>query len=130
MENKLLRENYLDQGYNCAEAVLRTANGQYGLGLDEKALYTAGGFGGGMGTGSCCGALCGCIEALGAAMLEGRARDCEGFREECAQLVHEFEEALGSQMCRELCPRYKREDVKCYEVVVTAYELLEKRLKK
>ena len=124
-----VREYYLDKGYNCAESVLRAANEEFGLGLDEKALVTAGGFGGGMGAGSSCGALCGAIQALGAKMLtEGRAKDCHGFREKCAEYYRAFEEALGASECRNLGPKYKNEEVRCYAVVEKAYELLKAAL--
>ena len=120
-----VKEYYLGKCFNCAESVLRTANEEYELGLNEKALVTAGGFGGGMGAGSSCGALCGAIQALGAKMLnEGRAADCPGFREQCAAYYHAFEEALGSSECRCLEPKYKNGDIRCYAVVERAYELL------
>ncbi len=118
-----VREYYLDKGFNCAESVLRAANDEYHLGLDEKALVTAGGFGGGMGSGSSCGALCGAIQALGAKMIdEGRAADCPGFRAKCAGYYQAFDEALGSTQCRELKPKYN--NGRCSIVVEKAYELL------
>ena len=120
-----VKEYYLGKSFNCAESVLRAANEEFKLGLDEKALVTAGGFGGGMGAGSSCGALCGAIQALGAKLLtEGRAADCPGFREKCAAYYHAFEEALGSSECRNLGPKYKNGEVRCYAVVEKAYELL------
>ena len=42
-------KQYYDQDYNCAETILRAANDEYQLGLDEAALRLAAGFGGGMG---------------------------------------------------------------------------------
>jgi len=128
MKLDALKGYYLDGGYNCAESVLRTANEEFGLGLDEKALRTAGGFGGGMGCGNACGALCGAIQALGAAMLSGRAADCPGFRDKCGAYFRSFEEALGSSLCAELGPKYKNPTARCYTVVRTAYELLEKAM--
>jgi len=119
-----VRSYYLDKGFNCAESVLRAANDEYNLGLDEKALVTAGGFGGGMGCGSSCGALCGAIQALGAARLNGRAADCPGFRDQCAGYYRAFEEALGSSECKNVGPKFKQDDIRCYAVVEKAYELL------
>ena len=120
-----VKEYYLGKNFNCAESVLRAANDEYQLGLDEKALVTAGGFGGGMGAGGSCGALCGAIQALGAKMLtEGRAADCPGFRAKCAGYYKAFEEALGSSECRNLGPKYKNGEIRCYAVVEKAYELL------
>jgi len=124
-----VREYYLGKCFNCAESVLRAANDEYQLGLDEKALVTAGGFGGGMGAGSSCGALCGAIQALGAKMIaEGRAADCPGFRDRCAAYYHAFEEALGSSDCREVSPRHKNAETRCYPVVEKAYELLKQAM--
>ena len=124
-----VKEYYLGENFNCAESVLRAANDEYGLGLDEKALVTAGGFGGGIGAGSSCGALCGAIQALGAKLIsEGRAADCPGFREKCAAYYYAFEEALGSSECRELGPKYKNGETRCYAVVEKAYELLKEML--
>ena len=123
-------EYYLGKSFNCAESVLRAANEEFQLGLDEKALTTAGGFGGGMASGSSCGALCGAIQALGAALIrEGRAADCESFRAKCAGYHKAFEEALGSTMCREIVPVHKTEDLRCCRVVEKAYELLREILK-
>ena len=35
-----VKEYYLGGNFNCAESVLRAANDEYGLGLDEKALVS------------------------------------------------------------------------------------------
>ena len=53
-----------DHVYNCAEVTLRACNDCYELGLEEKALKMAAGFGGGMFTGDTCGVITGGIAAL------------------------------------------------------------------
>ena len=40
---------YTDLGMNCAVFVVRGANDEYGLGLDEKSIKLFVGYGGGMG---------------------------------------------------------------------------------
>ncbi len=122
-----VKDYYLGKGFNCAESVLRAANEEFKLGLDEKALITAGGFGGGMGCGSSCGALCGAIQALSAAKLTGRAADCPGFRDVCAGYYRAFGEALGSCDCRDL--KCKNPETRCFAVVEKAYELLRQTMK-
>lgn len=128
MENCVLKKYYLDEHFNCAESMLRTANEQFGLGLSEESLRLAGGFGGGMGAGGACGALCGAVQAISALMLKaqesGRAADCPGFREACSGFYQAFQEQLGSSECRDLTPVYKKPDVRCYELMEKAWALL------
>lgn len=116
---------YLEQDYNCAEAVLRAANDEYRLGLDEKAMKLAGGFGGGLGCGETCGALCGAVAALSAAMIEVRAHATPGLKEACAAYVAKFRETLGSLDCRDIKERYREEGRRCARAVEAAASLLE-----
>ena len=48
---------YLEQNYNCAEAVLRAANDYYGLGLHDTDMILVGAYGAGIQCGSSCGAV-------------------------------------------------------------------------
>ena len=57
MLRKIANDFYMNQNYNCGECILRAANKAYDLGLDERALKLASGFGAGMGCGNTCGAL-------------------------------------------------------------------------
>ncbi len=49
MLRKIANDFYMNQNYNCGECILRAANKAYDLGLDERALKLASGFGTGMG---------------------------------------------------------------------------------
>lgn len=49
MNNHKLRRYYLEKDYNCAETILRAANEEYHLGLNEDSFRLVSGFGGGMG---------------------------------------------------------------------------------
>ena len=49
MLRKIANDFYMNQNYNCGECILRAANKAYDLGLDERALKLASGFGAGMG---------------------------------------------------------------------------------
>ena len=93
MMRETAKKYYLEQNYNCAESVLRAANEEYGLGLDEGALKLMAGFGGGMGCGGVCGALSGGIAALSKLRVSDRAHTTPGFSGECARLVAAFEDA-------------------------------------
>ncbi len=57
---------------NCAEVLLRTANAEYRLGLDEKDFKLMAGFGGGFYSEKTCGAFTGALAALSAKYAQDR----------------------------------------------------------
>lgn len=118
----------LEGDYNCAEAILRAANDEFRLGLDDKALKLMGGYGGGLGCGETCGALCGALAAVSAAPIDARAHATPGFKDVCAGFVTRFREAFGSIDCRDIRERFVREDRRCADTVDIAAELLEEYL--
>ena len=64
MLREIANDFYMNQNYNCGECILRAANKAYDLGLDERALKLASGFGAGMGCGNTCGALSAAMSVL------------------------------------------------------------------
>ena len=68
---------YQEKDYNCAEAIIRAANDEYALGINEAGLKAFGGFGGGMQCGSICGAVCGGIGAISTKEIETCAHQTE-----------------------------------------------------
>ena len=130
MLRETAKKYYLEQNYNCAESVLRAANEEYGLGLDEGALKLMAGFGGGMGCGGVCGALSGGIAALSKLRVSDRAHTTPGFSGECAGVVAAFEEKAGSCQCSELKARFFREGTRCLDTVEIGCQALEEYLGK
>jgi C_GCAxxG_C_C family probable redox protein len=126
LENKAT-EYYLAD-YNCAEALLRAINDVYGLALPEESLKLVSGFGGGMGCQKACGALCSGIAALGPLKVQGRAHITEGFGPLCAGWVDAFIRDLGSDLCSDLKPLYKREGSGCLMAVQKAAVAFERFL--
>ena len=120
-----IREIFLDDNYNCAEAVLLWANERYGLNVAPEDVRLVSGFGGGMGCGENCGALLGAMAALSKALVQDRAHTTPGFREACAELVDRFRADLGSIECTELKEKYRRPDVRCLYVVERAAAILD-----
>lgn len=49
MLREIANDFYMNQNYNCGECILRAANKAYDLGLDERGLKLASGFGAGHG---------------------------------------------------------------------------------
>ena len=110
-------KQYYDQDYNCAETILRAANDEYQLGLDEAALRLAAGFGGGMGCGQTCGALCGGVCAISAALVENRAHVTPELRAKTTKLVAAFRRILGDTQCKILVQKYKTPETRCWKTV-------------
>ncbi len=128
MLKQTVKRYYLEGDYNCAEAILRAANDEFRLGLDEKALKVVAGYGGGLGCGETCGALCGALAAISAALVDERAHVTPGFKDACAGFVARFGEALGSLDCRDIKERFAREGRRCTDTVEITAELLEQHL--
>lgn len=127
MTKDYIKKYYLDEGRNCAESTLRAANEAYALGLEEKDFLLLRGFGGGMAVGGPCGALTGAVAALG--RMFGDKLDKEGLHALVAGYIAAFEQRFGSVNCSELTPGWKKEDVRCYELVAAAAALLDETVK-
>ena len=98
-----IREIFLDDNYNCAEAVLLWANERYGLNVAPEDVRLV----------------------LSKALVQDRAHTTPGFREACAGLVDRFRADLGSIECTELKEKYRRPDVRCLCVVERAAAILD-----
>jgi C_GCAxxG_C_C family probable redox protein len=118
----------MEDGCNCAEAVLLAANDVYGLGLSDETAKVVGGFGGGMGCGNACGALCGAIAVMGVKKMGRRAHETPGFSPACGALVKDFEAALGSTMCADLRKIHANQTQRCLKTVLAACDVLESHL--
>ncbi len=117
---------YVEQNMTCAEAMLLGANDEYGLGLSPESAKLVGGFGSGIGCGNVCGALAGAVAVIGQLLIKKDAHSTEGFKETCAQLAQKFEARLGSTLCSELTPKYKKDgDRRCFDTIELACEVLD-----
>lgn len=128
MIKELTRKYYLEQGHNCAEAMLLAANEAYSLGLGAQDVALLSGFGGGMGCGSTCGALAGAVAVLSLLYPTTKNHKEDGRKESCAALVDAFEKKLGSTLCTELAAKNKTEEQRCFATVQLAAEVLDAQL--
>ncbi len=119
---------YLNDGCNCAEALLLAANAEYDLGLPDEAAKLMGGYGGGIGCGSACGALLGAVAAYGVLRMDRRAHETPDFKEQCARLAGDFRRRLGELDCGALKERYATGQQRCLTVVLAACDALESLL--
>ncbi|MEG0701980.1 MAG: C-GCAxxG-C-C family (seleno)protein [Christensenella sp.] len=117
-------EYYKNKDCNCAEAIIRAANDEYDLGIDEKGLKSYGGFGSGMQCGSICGAVCGAMGAISAKEIEINAHKTESLAPECQAMMKGMREKFGTAFCTKLhAENYSKTD-KCWKVVEGAAEIL------
>lgn len=143
MDKQKAAVELFNSGCNCAQAILATYGGDYGLSR-EIAFKLASGFGGGIGgTGGVCGALTGACMALGVAFGSGvpgdKSAKAEMYRK-IRILNEEFKMRAGSIMCRDLlgfdlstpagqlAAKQPRAFDKCDEFVRIAAEILEEML--
>lgn len=128
---KILAEKNYKDGYNCAEAVVRTFRDFYNIDISDEALRISSGFGGGLGHAGCmCGALSGATMVLG--MLQGRTN-----KEQSRALIYAssknfhsiFSDEFGAACCRVLNPHefgtYEQRKT-CLKITGTTSELLSK----
>ncbi|MDI6604017.1 C-GCAxxG-C-C family protein [Aceticella autotrophica] len=102
--------------HNCCKSVLLAANEKLNLGLDEKAMNLALGFGTGMKVGSVCGAITGGIMAISSYY----ENDPRMVTVKTKEFIKNIKDKFGTLECREL----KAKKISCEEMVETAYNTL------
>jgi len=120
-----VRDLYLSQDYNCAETILRAANDEYDLGIDEKDLCLLSCFGAGMYREDVCGAYSAGLAVLGKILVKTRAHDTSGLARICSTYSSVFKEKLDSFNCAELKALYKTREERCFKTVFLAAEVLD-----
>lgn len=122
---KDLAAKYYQQGYNCAETIIRAGNEYYNLGLDEKAFRITGAFGGGLQVGDICGALSGSACIISGKYIETKAHDCADLKPLMLKLVRAFQTRFSSRLCAQIKVKFHTKEVRCLNTVTLAAEILE-----
>ena len=113
------------EDWNCSEHLVAGANYAYKLGLDEKAIKLAAGFGGGMAIGSICGALTGAIMVLGVLFVKERAHESDKIKELTKELFERYTKSMGDIDCLPLKDKYRTEQIRCRIVILEAARILD-----
>jgi C_GCAxxG_C_C family probable redox protein len=117
--NQLVKQHYLESGYNCAETMVLMANKDFELNLDNTHIKMMSGFGGGLCKEKVCGVITGGIAVLsvifsGSSILK--------------ELTLEFQDktykAFSSNDCKDIKPLHREEINKCANVIDKAYKIL------
>ncbi|WP_304152804.1 C-GCAxxG-C-C family (seleno)protein [Megamonas hypermegale] len=122
---KDLAAKYYQQGYNCAETIIRAGNEYYNLRLDENAFRITGAFGGGLQVGDVCGALTGSACVVSAKYIETKAHDCPDLKPLMLKLVRAFQTRFSSRLCAQIKAKFHNKEVRCLNTVTLAAEVLE-----
>ncbi|WP_129596260.1 C-GCAxxG-C-C family (seleno)protein [Anaerophilus nitritogenes] len=112
---------YHQEGYNCAESIVKAFNEEKGTDIP---VSIASPFGGGITVGSTCGAIAGAIIALGAVKGREKATDQNESRQYTREMMKKVKEKYGTFDCIEL----KRKGVSCNEIIEYAYDILKESL--
>ena len=116
---------YYQQGYNCAESIIRAGNEEYSLGLHDRDMNMAAAFGGGFQIGDVCGALSGAACVISSRYVEVKAHDCNELRPLTQKLVIAFQNRMGSRLCSAIKPVYHSSELGCQNTVAISAEVLE-----
>ncbi len=127
LENKAL--NYYENGFNCAQSVLKACNEHLKLTDNEEDLIKASmGLGTGMFLGETCGAVTGAIMALSLKLGSSEASDRENMRKVFKQIKifeADFKEKNCSMNCKELKTVHK---IDCKKVIKDSVKQIEKQI--
>lgn len=108
---------YHKQGYNCAEAILKSYNEEFNTSIPIA-------IGSGMGTGLSVGSICGAVNA--AVMVLGfiKGRESNEVTNEARILSKELMQRVKEKYNTEICSELKRNKVSCGEIIDFSYEAL------
>ena len=114
---------YHSQGYNCAEALIKSYNEEHDTDI-PVALGSA------MGTGVTIGSLCGAVNA--AAMIVGyiKGRESNENKNEARGYARELMSRVREKFNSEICADLKKNKISCAEIIDFSYEALNEILAK
>ena len=127
---KELIESGFGSEYNCAEKIIKGANQVYELGLDEDATRLFAGFGGGLSVGSACGALCGAMGVISHMFVEDTAHQSRTLKPISKEYLENYNKRMHSIDCKTLKDAYYTDEKACYDIILTAAELLDEIIEK
>ena len=113
---------YHNQGYNCAEALIKSYNEEFNTNIPVA-------LGSGMGTGVAVGSLCGAVNA--AVLVTGfiKGREDSSSTNEARKYSKEIMRRVRAQYNTEICANLKKNKVSCSEIIDFSYNALKEVLK-
>lgn len=125
MLKDIAKKYYLENGYNCAESIIRAGNDYYHLGLHDHDMIMVAALGGGMQCGELCGAITGGACVLSSKYVEKKAHESSTITKVTVQMLKRFEKKMGARYCRDLRKKYFKKENRCLFSVEVACDVLE-----
>lgn len=112
---------YHSQGYNCAEAIIKSYNEEHNTNIPVS-------LGSGMGVGMTVGSLCGAVN--GAALVVGyvKGRDDNSKPNDARKYSRELMNRVRNKYNTEICSELKKNKISCSEIIDFSYEALNELL--
>lgn len=124
------KELYFKEGGTCSETMLGAPLlSRRGTMPDDYGRMMSG-FSGGVSVENLCGALLGGVAAISALINKGDHDSFELSKETTAEFYRRFEEEIGSTNCHEIKEKWRKEDIRCYDVIQKTAEIMEEILQK
>lgn len=124
------KEKHIELDLNCAESMLWGANEVYRLGIEEKYLRLAAGFGGGMCCEKDCGVITGMVMVLSYLYAEENGHHSSEMKIIIQEAIKTFEDQYQSSNCKLLKESYRSEEKGCYELIRFGAHILDKIIRK
>lgn len=106
-----------EEGYNCAESIVKVMNEENGLNIP---VSIASPFGTGMAVCSVCGAVTGALMVLGAKKGRNSSDEFNESRRVAKEIMNKVKERYGTYKCLEL----KKKGIPCSEIIQYTYDIL------
>ncbi len=126
---KTIKDYYINENFNCAEATIRAANDFYELKMSDEEMKLIAGFGGGMGCGLVCGCLTADIAVLSKLFVKEKAHESDRIKKLCSLFISEFEKKFGNLNCSELKTTCSEPETRCLKLIESNFELLKEFIK-
>ncbi len=125
-----IRQIYLTEETNCAEALFRAALASRGKELPQECYRMMSGYSGGVSSEKLCGAILGGVAAISALINQGDEESFEASKEASAEFLAACEEAFGTSCCHEIKEVWRNEEERCFGAVEKMAGHLEAVLRK
>ncbi len=112
--------SYYQQGYNCAEAMIRAANQEYGLNINDDDIKLFAGYGLGMGSMLTCGLATVGVAIYSRLAVKTKAHETPDFIQGAHRYMEGFAKAVGSSSCAQLRQTSYDKVTKCQSSVQAA----------
>ncbi|MDD4279569.1 MAG: C-GCAxxG-C-C family (seleno)protein [Candidatus Sumerlaeales bacterium] len=116
-----LTDEIHQQGFNCAETIIKAYNAEHGTDIPVQ-------IGSGLGGGVYSGTLCGAVNAAAIVLGWEYGRSSSDKPNEARKLTSSLVKAVREKYGTELCAELKKNRVSCEDIINFAYETLNKTI--